>query len=162
MLVEVLTRVTELERIDAKASGRRSRVGLILVRRARPMTTGRKNAVAAVLLITALKLAAATMTTSSSRPGFSPVRRRIHRPARSTTPVFKSAAVRISSARIMITVSLPKPAKASPAGTRPVRVTDRRTPSATTSAGMRSREKSTSAAAKMASRRPISGVTGAD
>ena len=53
MLVEVLISVTELVRIEAKASGSSRREGLVLLCAAMPRTTGTKKAVAAVLLMKA-------------------------------------------------------------------------------------------------------------
>src|SRR5262245_47247063 len=131
ILVEVLTRVTELVRIEAKAKGISSFEGLIRARWARPKTRGIKNAVEAVLLIKAHIVAEATRITPSSRLGSSPVKRRIARPQISTTPVRTRAAVRINKPRIIITVLLPKPAKAVSAGIKPVRIKESATPKPT-------------------------------
>jgi len=64
--VDVLMSVTELVRIDANATGMRSREGEILARAAMPMTTGRKRAAAAVLLMNALRTETVIMMTASS------------------------------------------------------------------------------------------------
>ncbi len=64
----------------------------------------------------------------------------------------------ISRPRIIITVSLLKPAKALSAGSRPVAITASMTPSATTSAGMRSQANSTTATLRIARQMAMSGV----
>ncbi len=146
-LVEELTRVTELDRMEANARGIKSFEALIFFRRARPRVMGTKSAVVAVLLINALRTAAETMITANKRFGLWAMRRRTARPTMSTTPVRVRAAVRISRPNIMITASLPKPANACLAGNRPLRMSVNKMPSAMTSAGSRSREKSTKATA---------------
>src|SRR4051812_26150839 len=80
-LVEVETRVTELESIEENASGRSNRAGLVLVFRARPMTIGRKNAVVAVLLMNAPRTQEVTITIQNNRSGLSPVWASTARPA---------------------------------------------------------------------------------
>ena len=67
ILVEVLIRVTELVTIEANASGRRYFEALIPFFLAKPSTTGRKNAVAAVLLMNAERVATETRMVGSSR-----------------------------------------------------------------------------------------------
>jgi hypothetical protein len=69
MLVDVLTRVTELVRIDEKASGISNFEGLIFDLRAMPMTTGTKKAVAAVLLMKALRPAAESASCEVNHAG---------------------------------------------------------------------------------------------
>ena len=68
-LVEVEMTVTELLKMEEKASGMSSRPGLMPDFLAMPHTTGTNNAVAAVLLMKALRLAAVTITAISSRFG---------------------------------------------------------------------------------------------
>jgi hypothetical protein len=158
MLVEVLMSETELVRIDAKARGRSSRDGLVPLRAAMPRTTGRKKAVAAVLLMKTESSEAETITTATSNSGRSPARVRILWPTVSTMPVCDSAAVMMNRPRIITTVPLPKPASASSGGMRPVPTTASSTPSATTSAGMRSHENRMTATARMARQSMISTV----
>jgi len=158
MFVDVLTRVTELVRMEAKARGRSRREGLTRARAAIPTVTGRKKAVVAVLLMNADNPAAASMINTGRRCGLVPARRRIARPAMSTTPVRCSAAVRIKRPRMTITVSLPKPAKARSAGTRPVRISASTVPNATTSVGTNSTENSARAAPRTISSRIIGQV----
>ena len=80
MLVEVLMSVTELVRMEAKASGSSSRDGLVPFRAAMPSTTGMKKAVAAVLLMKAESSETETITTAMSRNGRFPARSKIHWP----------------------------------------------------------------------------------
>src|SRR4051812_15876460 len=68
-LVLVLMSVTELVRIEEKASGMRSFEGLIFARFAMPMTIGTKNAVEAVLLTNAPIPADVSITTRSKWVG---------------------------------------------------------------------------------------------
>lgn len=72
-MLDVLTSVTELLRIDENASGISSFDGLIFDRRAMPTTSGMKNAVDAVLLMNAPSTADETMITMSTRFGLLPV-----------------------------------------------------------------------------------------
>jgi hypothetical protein len=129
--------------MDAKASGMSSLAGLTLARRARPMTMGRKNAVAAVLLMKDPTAMAATMITSSSWLKGRTERRRKVCTTHSVTPVRSRAVIRISSPSIITTTSLPKPANALSAGSRPLRVRNSSRPSAVASVGQRSRAKRT-------------------
>ena len=158
MFVEVLTSVTELVTIEANASGMRSFDALTPDFFAMPKTIGRKNAVEAVLLMNAPMPAEASMTIQSSRSGSVPAWRNTARPASSTTPVRSSAAVRMSRPRIMMTVSLPKPANACFAGSSPVKASASSRPSAMTSDETRSHQNSASAAASRQRRRRIWGV----
>ena len=137
------------------ASGMRSLEALISAFFARPKTIGRKNAVEAVLLMTDPRPAETTITIRYRRSGSLPVWRSTARPVSSTTPVRSRAAVRMSSPRIMITASLPKPSKALSFGRSPVNTSASSTPSATTSAAMRSQENNARAAARMQSSRAI-------
>ena len=130
--------VTELVRIEEKANGSRSWLGLILARSAKPITIGTKNAVDAVLLMKAPSPAEAIITTISSRKGDVPVSLRIAPPAMSITPVRINAAVRSRRPRIIMTVSLPNPAKAASGVRMPVKIRTRTRLSAVTSAGMAS------------------------
>jgi len=81
------------------------------------------------------------------------------RATNSTTPLRTSAVVMISSERIMMTVSLPKPAKASRAGSKPVIMSVSNKPSATTSADTHSKEKRMSATRTRPSNRAMDKVT---
>ena len=63
---------------------------------ARPITTGIKRAVAAVLLINALRTAGTNIVTRKRRFGWIPTLCKITPPAISTTPVRSNAAVRIN------------------------------------------------------------------
>ena len=112
MLVEVLISVTELVRIEAKARGSSRREGLVLLCAAMPSTTGTKKAVAAVLLMKADSVATEIMMMASRKSGRLPAWPSIHRPTVSTMPVWERAAVMMKKPRIIITVLLPKPAKA--------------------------------------------------
>jgi hypothetical protein len=69
IFVEVLTRVTELLKMDENARGMSNLDGLIRVRRAIPITTGINRAVEAVLLMNAPMKAERTITTRSSLAG---------------------------------------------------------------------------------------------
>src|SRR4030095_983364 len=68
-LLEVLMRVTELDRMEQNASGSRNLLGEILARSATPTTMGRKKAVHAVLLTKALRPAAESIITPSKMAG---------------------------------------------------------------------------------------------
>src|SRR5262245_58434895 len=81
MLVDVLIRVTELVKIEEKASGIKNFEALTLARWAKPKTIGTKKAVEAVLLMNAPKTAEATMITINMRLGSLPVWRKMSRPA---------------------------------------------------------------------------------
>ena len=72
LLVEVLTRVLELDRMEAKANGIRSLALPTFVRRAYPKTTGSSRVVTAVLLMKALstKKQVADTATDALRCGF--------------------------------------------------------------------------------------------
>jgi hypothetical protein len=147
MFVDVLKSVHELVRMEANESGSRNFETLCRARAATPKVTGRKKAVAAVLLRNAENVATEIRITRSSRFGSVPPNRRMYRPARSTHPVRQRAAVMMSSPKIIITASLPKPANALSAGSTPQQTRARSKLSATTSAGMISHEKKTMAAA---------------
>src|SRR5688572_28239399 len=72
-LLEVLIKLTELDKMEQNASGRSSLLGEILARSATPIMIGMKNAVQAVLLMKELRTAEAIMTTASSQRGRLPV-----------------------------------------------------------------------------------------
>src|SRR5688572_22866727 len=72
ILVEVDMSVTLLVRIEANASGISSFEGEILARLARPITAGRKTAVAAVLLMKAETMATVTMMIIARKYGLPP------------------------------------------------------------------------------------------
>ena len=76
----------------------------------------------------------------------------------STTPVLIMPAVMTSRPRIMMTVSLPKPANALSDGNRPVAMMASMTPSAITSAGIRSQANRMIARPRMARQMAMSGV----
>ncbi len=158
--VEVLINVTELERMEANASGMSSTDGDTLAFAATPSTTGKKNAAAAVLLMKALNVPTLSMITSSNGATREPAWRMIPRPTKSTTPVFTKAVVMMSRPRIIKTVSLPNPANASFAGTNPVIASARRRPSPTTSLDTHSTEKNTTATVIRLSSKAIWIVTG--
>ena len=83
------------------------------------MTTGRKNAVAAVLLMNALSTLAAITTTTKTVSGLLPEYFMIRVSDDVDHAGLSRAALRISSPRIMITVSLPNPSNARSGGMRP-------------------------------------------
>ena len=122
------------------------------------MTTGTKKAVEAVLLMNAPRPADASITTTNSRMGDVPVNLRIFPPTRSTTPVRMRAAVRMSSPRIMITVSLPNPWKATSGLSSLVKTRASTSESAVTSGEIFSMENRTTAASVKHRSRPISKV----
>ena len=68
-LVDVLIKVTELERIDEKAIGRSSCDGDSDERRANPMAIGKKKAVAAVLLMNADNRQVEIISVAGIQPG---------------------------------------------------------------------------------------------
>jgi hypothetical protein len=156
--VEVPIKVTELARIEAKASGIRSLEALIFALRARPITTGIKKAVAAVLLINELNPAEATITIPKTRFGLLPVFSDKYLPNISTAPVRTRAAVKINKPRINMTVSLPNPANALSNGSKPVKIKVNKMPRATTSTGTHSTENSTRVIARINRRRAIDTV----
>src|SRR5690554_2956423 len=140
MLVDVPINVIELARIEAKASGMSSLLGLSWSLRLNPSTMGRNRAVAAVLLIKLLTATVTPITASSTRFGFVPASRTRNWPVYSVTPVCSSAAAMISSPSIRITTSLPNPANASSGVSSPVRTRKTTRPSPVTSTGNHSTE----------------------
>ena len=125
-------------RIAPNASGINSLEGLIFLRAAIPSTTGRNIAVVVVFFMTAAQSAAENMISAVIQNSLSPAARCKRRPTSSITPVFASPPVRINRPAIVITMSLPKPAKASAAVSVLVRTSAITRRSATSSIGIRS------------------------
>jgi hypothetical protein len=158
MFVDVLTSDTELVRMEANARGRRYRDGLVACFIARPRTMGMKKAVAAVLLINADRKDTESIITATRTAVLLPTCPNMYRPTKSTIPVWDRAAVMMKKPRIIMTVPLPKPANAWSVEIKLRAVTARRTPSATTSAGILSQANRKMAAPNTARHWAICGV----
>jgi hypothetical protein len=153
--VEVLTSVTELDKMAANAIGINNFEALIFARLLSPRMTGKKKAAAAVLLMKALMAATAIMVAGNKLPGFLLVKSNKVRPTSSTTPVRIKAAVITSNPKSNMTVSLPNPANAWSRGTNPRMIRVIRTPRAVTSGDTHSKENNSKAITNMISKRMI-------
>ncbi len=102
-------------------------------------------AVVVVFFITAAQNAAANMISAVMRNSLSPAARCKRRPTRSITPVFASPPVKMKRPAIVMTMSLPNPAKASVTVSVLVRTSAITSRTDTTSIGIRSRLKRTRA-----------------
>ena len=91
ILVVVEIRVTELARILANAKGINNFEREVFEFLAIPITIGRKNAVAPVLLINPLSPAAASITISTNRSSSKFALCKIQSPTKLTTPFFSNA-----------------------------------------------------------------------
>ena len=109
------------------------------------MTTGRKNAVAAVLLMKELIKPTVIMISHKKRCELSPVARSRRRDTACSKAVRESTTVMINSPKISSTVSFANPANACSGERMPNTTNNNINPSATTSAAMISVEKATTA-----------------
>ena len=162
IFVEVLISETELVRIEENAKGIRRLEALIRAFAAAPIATGRKKAVAAVLLMKAESTAVAIMIATTRRVGFPPAAPKNKPACHIDYASPQQGGGHDSNPRMSMTVSLPNPLKALFAGTKPVKTSRSKTPRAVTSAEIHSKAKKTRASAMMARRRAICSVTRAN